>query len=278
MIAAGKTRRSLPWVLLGLAAAVVVLLGASLVHVEAPPTGTFPKNPPAGVGMLLADLATDEEDMALRGELELKDPTPLFLPTEWNSGQVDSSMTVERAPGASFGAFGEKWLFPAAANDLDLPDVVQVPGDVMVALNGLSGAVEAHELTRRDTRGAGLGERGGLLQVLSLESGRVLHEQELAADEAGTSLAVPVEALLAINSNGLWLPPTVLESMEGVSVDLNQVDLLLREARLESVLSPGFYRILLGPSNLTAVEKLQLTVFFALFTFSTLFSSFGEGS
>ncbi len=242
-----KTRSILPRVGVGLAATALILLGLSQVRVNEAPRGTYSEAAEPAVGMLLADLAMDEENDALRGELALKDPTPLFLPTGRNSGQVDSRMTAERAPGASFGAFGEKWLFPAAANDLDLPDVVQVPPDGIAALGELAPPVQAGELTRRETRKVGLAERGGMLQVLSVETGRVIHEQVLVVPAGRSGLAVPVEALITMNSGGLWLRPTVLESVEGAAVDFNEIDLLLREARLESVLSPGFYRILLGP-------------------------------
>jgi len=240
-------RRVIPWVGSAMGAAALVLLGVALVDVPSSPSGTPRVGAQGEAGLLFADLTTAGVHQNLRGELALKDPTPLFLPTGYNTGQVDPRMTQETAPGFSVGSVGAKLHFPSSANDLDFPDVVTLPDDALRTLRDLDQPVRVGELSRRDAMRAGLAPRAGLMQVLSIENGAVVYEEIVATSDGQTPMTAPVEAILAINSKGLRLRPTVLESSVGGAVDLEQVDLWLKEARLESILEPGFYRILFGP-------------------------------
>lgn len=235
------------WLIGGAVAGGLVLSVLSLVAVPASPDGTFSSSESTRIGMVLADLSVDEENETLQAELSLKDPTPLFLPTPRNSGHVDARMTADQAPGSSFDGFGAKLWYPVAANDLDLPDVVEIPDGPLVALDDADQALRVGELSRADFSENRLAPRQAVLQVLSVTRGDVVYETVLEGTTQGAPLNAPVEAVLAINSDGLQLRPTVIESPVGANVDLDQVDLWLKEARLESVLRPGFYRILLGP-------------------------------
>jgi len=235
------------WVVLGFLVAGGIVSGLSLVAVPRAPEGTFLAQPAAPAGMILADLSTGEENEALQAELSLKDPTPLFLPTAQNSGQVNALSAVDQAPGSSFDGFGAKLWYPVAANDLDLPDAVEVPADPLVAVDGLGEPLALGELSRVETVARALPPRQALLQVLSVTSGEVLHEVVLQGPAEAGPLNAPLEAVMTVNSTGLQLRPTVIESPVGATVELDQVDLWLKESRLESILRPGFYRILLGP-------------------------------
>lgn len=242
-----RLAQAFPWTVAGAIAAVLLLALQAMVQVPPSPQGTYTEGGLDGGGMLMADLAEEQDNETLIGELALKDPTPLFLPTDRNSGQVDLAMTVERAPGSSFGEFDPKLVFPLTGNDLDLPDVVRVPTSALGTLDRFESPVRGGELSRLDPLGEGLPERWGLLKVLSAETGHVVHEQTVVGSQIAGLMEAPVEALLAVNAGGLWLRPTVVESPEGVTVDFEQINLLLQEAHLGSLLQPGFYRILLGP-------------------------------
>lgn len=243
----GRMAENFPWGATTVVAAVVVLGGLALIQTPGLPGGTFGGEKPATAGILLTDMSQADEAGTLEGELALKDPTPLFLPTNYNSGQVDLAMTVERAPGSSFAEFSPKLVFSGAASDLDIPAVVEVPGTAVGALQQMEAPVSGAELSRRDVGAKTLPGRRGVLKVLTVAGGEIVHEEVLDVSEVREVLEAPVEALLAVNTEGWWLQPTVVESPAGVPVDFAEINLLLREARLGSVLRPGFYRILLGP-------------------------------
>ena len=57
----------------------------------------------------------------------------------------------------------------------------------------------------------------------------------------------PVEAVLAVNATEVWVRPTVIEAPEGASIDFEEINSVLKALHLEAILSPGIYRILLGP-------------------------------
>lgn len=225
----------------------VILLGLSLVSTPGPPGGTVLPEGRSGPGVLLADLDEEEKDAALIGELELKDPTPLFLPTRWNSGQVDQAMTAERSAGASFGQIDAKWVFPDEENRLTLPDGVSVPDSAISTLERMEARLKGSELARRDDLSRKLPERAGILEVVAVESGETVYRTVLEGGSAADFVPAPIETMLAINAGGFWVRPTVAQVVEGGAVEFDRVNLVLREARLETFLEPGFYRILLGP-------------------------------
>lgn len=235
------------WGLLVLVAGVLVLASLGMVSVSDSPVGTVRLESGGRGSVLLADLATEEENAELIGELALKDPTPLFLPTRWNSGQVDRAMTAERSSGASFGQIGAKWVFPNDENRMILPDGVVVPDSAVSALDGMEARLEGGELARKDDLGLSLPVRAGFMEVVAIGTGETVFRKPLELAEEGTPINAPIEAMLAINAGGFWVRPTVAQLVEGGAVEFDQVNLMLREARLETFLEPGFYRILLGP-------------------------------
>lgn len=238
--------RILRWGIPGLVAFILVVGAFGLVALT--PIAVRSLDDTGGnSGLLLADLQTGGENEALRGELVLKDPTPLFLPTPWNSGQVEEAMTAERSPGSSFGSIGAKLVFPAAANDLNLPDGVRVPATALAVVDQVEPLLKADELARRDTTVEGLPSRSGYLEVLAVDTGNLVYSRVLDAEMTPNPLRAPAEALLTINTGGLWLRPTVVETADGAAVDFEQINSVLQTARLDVILKPGFYRILLGP-------------------------------
>jgi hypothetical protein len=231
-----------------LGAILVVMVGFGLLVAPEIPRGMVLEDRVGAGGVLLADLEKEEEDRALRGELTLKDPTPLFLPTIWNSGQVDRTMTTERSSGASFGQIEAKWVFPDDENRLVLPDGVAVPESAITTIDQIEERLSGGELARRDVSARPLEKRTGYLEVIAVETGETVYSRVLrSGGDEGETIEVPVETILAINQSGFWLRPTVAEVAEGGAVEFDRVNLLLRETRLETVLEPGFYRILLGP-------------------------------
>ena len=83
--------------------------------------------------------------------------------------------------------------------------------------------------------------------MIEAGSGRELFASELAEEEGKVGLTSPIELLLAVNRAGFFTSPTVVNAMDGASIDLDQVYGVLKRAQLGSRLDPGIYRILLGP-------------------------------
>mgnify|MGYP003655191735 CR=1 FL=1 len=235
------------WGILVLLAIGLLVAGLGLLTAPNAPRGTILAQRPASGGVLLADLETEEANLALIGELTLKDPTPLFLPTQWNSGQVDRAMTAERSSGASFGPIGAKWVFPDEENRLVLPDGVSVPSSAISTIDQIENGIWVGELARRGGSNRALASRAGYLEVVAVDTGKTVYERVLEAPVDGQVIEVPVETMLAVNSSGFWLRPTVAQVAEGGAIEFDRVNLMLRETRLETILEPGFYRILLGP-------------------------------
>ncbi len=240
----GSLDRSFPWIPLSVVVAVSLLAALGLID-----TSQMAENLRIGTetnsgGVILVDLREQENAEGIRGELILKDPTPLFLPTRWNSGQVEPQGL---APATSFGAIDAKLVFSAVADDLRLPDGVAVPESPMGALERIESLGSTVKLHERDESGEALPRRLGYMEVAGVESGKILHHSILVGNEGEPALSVPVETILSINAVGIWVRPTVIQAPDGASVDFDQINLLLQGLHLEAILEPGIYRIILGP-------------------------------
>ncbi|MCF3650703.1 hypothetical protein [Synoicihabitans lomoniglobus] len=222
---------------------LAVVLGVRSPHVELGAVAGAPPHAPVA----LADMPTEEGSDIMRAEFALQDPTPLFLPTEWNSGRVDASMTSEQSPGTSFGSIEPKFVYPTDNNRLEVPDVVKLPTSAIEILDSLDHPIAVAELARQDATVKTLPRRFAALEVQRLRDGKVVLSVEI---EEGSSLPgriVPIELLFMVERAGLVGAPTVIGVAEDTVVDLEVVSEVLKSARLGAVLGPGIYRILLGP-------------------------------
>lgn len=240
-------REALPWAGLSLVVAAVLVGGLGLVQTNDWDGALRLGASASRVGVVLTHADADEQVAGLRGEFVLKDPTPLFLPHKWNSGQVDERDEGVLFPGTSFGAIEPKLIFPEAANDIAIPDGVEVPATALSAMERLAETVGHGELTRRDGEPQALRSRRGYVEVMTMTDGNLLHQRVIDEDLTPFQVQAPIEALLAISEAGVWVRPTVIEAPEGVSVNFEEINSVLKALHLESILSPGIYRILLGP-------------------------------
>ncbi|GAB5560644.1 MAG: hypothetical protein SynsKO_22910 [Synoicihabitans sp.] len=239
--------QSFPWIPASVVVAILLLGVIGLID-SSPAFDPLRKpNPDAGGGVILSDLQAEVGEDTVFGELVLKNPTPLFLPTRWNSGQVEARLPAERAPGATFTEISAKPVFAEAVNELQLPDGVSVPQTPISALEKVERLGSSLELSTRDGASRALPRRAGYLEVAATDSGKIIYEKVLEITQERMPLQVPIEAVLVINSVGVWVRPTVVEALEGTAVDFDQINLLVQGQRLETVLGAGIYRILLGP-------------------------------
>ncbi len=269
---AGTKRR---WVWAASGAAVIAGGFAVLLGLSGSPSPAYrsvtPRPRPA-IG-----LAERREKSALDDEATLLDPTPLFQPTRWNTAQ---QAVMPPDPGGTFQSYrvpaklgfaetdlqlwtspsrdvGTSLTLPAKTwASLDLPEPVAVPARPAEALgSGLPGAMSIG-FGRVDGSVVMLPERGSLVDIVAIGTGRAgLPPQAMAAVRALAAAARPpenrtwqaMEFLAAVDTAGLAAPLTITTRSGVEEIDSYFQDFLVRTLRIGERLAPGFYRISVGP-------------------------------
>jgi hypothetical protein len=184
-------------------------------------------------------------DLALRERADLFDPAPLFIPTARNFGQGPLPPRLVKQPGQVFGDFGAKLNF----NEGGL--------GTYGAENLTTGESLVDVLSRSNEMPfAGLGETGVTHPKLAARSAIVqikkMGESELR-EFVVTELAVPrpdfspMEFVVAVGPAGLLGDPLLTFGSGREEVDTFFQDFLAKTYRVGSVLSPGRYRVSIGP-------------------------------
>lgn len=249
--------RKFPWLQNAILSTAVIGAALWLVDLRGPGERVDPLvAPPAGGGVTLTGATESAAGRASMANLSLNDPTPLFLPTVYNSGRVEPAMTAERSPGTTFGEIDAKWVFPEVGNRLSVPDVVQIQPQALSVIERLAPRVVLQELGRGALRPDPLPTRTALLEVQEVQSGRVVYRDDLTL-EGGTQVVLsPMELMVVVDRTGIvslrgGLEVTAggggLPTMGAQPADLDAVQNLLQSAMIGTRISAGIYRILLGP-------------------------------
>lgn len=251
-----ERRWHFPWLAAVLGALLVVIGAGSLLQLPSPPQ---PRTPLAREGprvaLRLAENRTGDPSGRLQEELALRDPTPLFLPTQWSSGQASLPLGVRREPGTSVGVFPPKLVFPDDGPAIAIPPPVSVPAGALAAVNAVERVPELRDLSRREQQRPPLPERRGRLVVSEAGTGRVTIAENVVIrpSPSGGSATLrdvfwaPLEMLVAVNPGGLVGQPAVIRTSGTESVDEWVLSFLMEPGRLGARLEPGFYRVLVGP-------------------------------
>ncbi|QYM79719.1 hypothetical protein K0B96_03610 [Horticoccus luteus] len=187
------------------------------------------------------------ESGALEQQAVLGDPTPLFLPTDWNYGQGVLPQSVVREPGQQFRTFAPKFAYGEADLTLRLPLSVEIPASGVVALttvmkNSLSG------FGRSDGAAPDLAARAAYVEVCRMEDGARVWEAAVAdAEPPGARFWQPAEFMVAVDAAGLIGPP-----VQTVRTGVDDVDRYLKRylsagVHIGARLTPGLYRVAIGP-------------------------------
>ncbi len=263
-VSANGTNRRWVW-----AATGAVLVGVAIMALfslpKPTPRPTAVRNP-SSIG--LQKLAPGS---ALNDEATLLDPTPLFLPTEWNATQKE---LAPPEPSGSFQSFRvqPKWAFAESdfqlgrvasaagtvktQNSVGLPDPVAVPAQAAEALvPGIPGSWLIG-LGRSEPTIKVLAPRGAIVEIVATASGwPALSDQAMVPVQTLAAAARPpqgrswqaMEFIAAVDAAGL-AAPLIMTSRSGVEeVDAYFLDFLVRTLRVGDRLTPGFYRISVGP-------------------------------
>jgi hypothetical protein len=214
---------------------IVLLLLMFLIRVPEPPVAA-PAPKPAGVRLV---------DSGVIMTTMLLDPTPLFLPTEFNSSRIDY---VPREPGGAFAGFPFKKTFSDSELELHLPPATAVPATPADALAGDPPGAPFIGFGRADPVVEPLSPRGAYVAIVDAGTGRSVLEMTLAdAHPPAAAQWRPMEFIAAVDPSGL-VGPLVPTSRSGADdVDTYFGHYLADTLRVGQRLAPGFYRITVGP-------------------------------
>lgn len=231
---ASRTTRTWTWA----AIAGVIVLVWFMYLVRVPVTRLEEALPPAP-SVRLVDPVINKETMLL-------DPTPLFLPTAFNSSRKDY---VPLEPDGAFAGFEPKLTFDPTELELNLPSPTAVPGSPADALAGDPPGAPFIGFGRANLVVEPVGRRGAYVEIAEAGSGRTVFGKAVAdAHPPASSLPwQPMEFMAAVDSAGLVgsVVPTTRSGIDEVDAYFGRY--LVDTLRVGQRLAPGFYRISVGP-------------------------------
>jgi hypothetical protein len=176
----------------------------------------------------------------------LSDPTPLFLPTQFNSSRRNY---VAREPGGAFSGFPPKLTFEESELSLDLPTSSSIPDSPAQALAGDPPGAPFLGFGRRDPVLQLLPPRTAYVEIRASGTGRRVFAAAVGdAHPPARSLPwQPMEFMAAVDAAGLVGPlvPTTRSGIDEVDAYFGRY--LADTLRVGERLAPGFYRIVVGP-------------------------------
>jgi hypothetical protein len=185
-------------------------------------------------------------DQAMREQAMLFDPAPLFFPTEWNYGQRPLPEALRRQPGQVFGSFDPKLTI----SDQDLKsygkEVAQAYeklADVLTQGNEAPFAGIGHV----DVALPALQERDGYLEIRNFKDDKVIIGQALKSISLPRLDYAPLEFIIAISPAGIVGEPVLASGSGWEEVDAFFRAFLVKTFRVGERLSPGHYRVVVGP-------------------------------
>lgn len=203
---------------------------------------------PAGVGKSIEinRLGQSGVNALMSEEATLFDPTPLFLPTEWNSGQNALPANLIRVPGRIFESYPAKLIYREASL---ISSPASEPNSV--------GAVELLTLIDRESPIMALGksernlikltERGAQIEIISAQTGQLVLALAVREAKVPGEGWRPMEFLVAVDAAGVVGAPVITVRSSSEQVDRFFQEFLTKTFQLGKRLAPGAYRIWVGP-------------------------------
>jgi hypothetical protein len=229
-------------------AALLALL--SLVVLLRPlPGGRNPPTVAAGPRVSIVPLDGPESDGGLGDEATFFDPTPLFLPTKWNTNQSPLPTAVQRQPGQVFADFEAKLIYGRAELVLPIAPAESTPQDPVDLLKTPS-RDPFLGFGRADIPLTPLPSRTAVVEIREVGTGKLVPVPNLAGDVgllASQAEWQPAEFLVCVTAEGLLGRPVVTVSSDVEDVDVFFRDYLENTVRLGERLAPGMYRVVVGP-------------------------------
>jgi hypothetical protein len=209
---------------------------------QAPPPAV--RQPEPFVKLVGSGQATGNRVMEERAEYF--DPTPLFVPTDWNYGQGPLPARVVRQPGQVFNNIPPK----AAFNENSLASFGSSPQSSVESLpEMLARGNEAPfaGFGQVDTVQPTLAERAGFIEVKALGHGGLVMSESVKNAILPRRDFAPVEFLVLVGRAGLVGDPVLTAGSGWEDLDAAVRNYLVKIFRLGDRLAPGQYVVSFGP-------------------------------
>lgn len=238
LAATGTKRR---WLVSAIGAALVIAVLLLLFRVPVREGQPIPGATPPGA-IRLSPRRSDE--------LVIRDPAPLFLPTRYNAQPPE---LASPRPGAKF--LDEDAVRPKFAETdprLHLPAAIQAPQNATEVLSDVPGPL-ASGFGQTAVAVQPIEAHAAFVQVFAGSTGGPVIAATLGADarppaaNRDTKPWHPLEFLAAVDASGLVGPPALTSSSGLEDVDNFFRSYLAERFHLGERLTPGFYRIVIGP-------------------------------
>jgi hypothetical protein len=195
----------------------------------------------------LTRLAQEEEGNLVAAEAHYLDPTPLFLPTEWNAGQNILPSNILRDPGQMFQDYPSRLVYAEEGLDLRFPDHMQVPVKSEDTIAIISDRTQFQGVGRGDVEPAKLAARSGYVEISLINTGERVLAQPVPDAVVPDGNWRPMELMGAVDAAGLVGRLAFVQSSGVVEVDAFYRDYLEETLLIGTRLKPGFYRFSVGP-------------------------------
>ena len=194
----------------------------------------------------LAGAGTTAVDRELQERAEYFDPTPLFFPTEHNFGQNQPPESARREPGQVFESFEPKLNYSEKIMLTYGQETVAIPERLAeVVAQGNEAPFAGYG--RSDVPRTPLAARSAFMEINALQGGKTIVAQALQQLQVPRADFVPMEFLVLVGSAGLIGDPVLVAGSGWEDVDGFFRDYLVRSFRLGERVSPGRYRVVIGP-------------------------------
>jgi hypothetical protein len=201
-----------------------------------------PAVPPAPPPASRPKIVLAPPDTLLREQTALLDPTPLFLPTKWNSRPAPP----QRDPGVAFASYPPAYHFGTDALGVALPQ--DVPARPVEALLGDVPGNPLLGFGRTDAPVPALSPRGGFVEIVAAGTGTTVFSGVLPdAHPPEGVLWQPLEFVAAVDAAGLAGPLVLTGPSDADGVNAYFERYLTQTFRVGERLAPGFYHIRVGP-------------------------------
>lgn len=230
--------------------ALLILAAITMLLTYRGTEGRKPKsevNPVTTAKVSLTRLVEKGEGNVVAEEAQFFDPTPLFLPTEWNTDQNTLPASILKEPGQMFADFPSRLNFAEEGLRLSFPDTLQLPDKAADTITTLDGSAPFMGMGREKDHIETMPLRGGYLAVDRVDGGKSVLSEVLSDAEPPGSNWRPLEFMAVVNAAGLIGSLSFLERSGNEEVDLYFRNYLVQSLHLGERLAPGFYRISVGP-------------------------------
>ncbi len=237
------------WWVAGLVAVLVVISLGFLFSIRSDSDQPQPRpvSTTRGSEIGLTRLVRTSESNLVAAEAEFFDPTPLFLPTEWNSDQNVLPASILRDPGQMFQDFPSRLIFTDEGLGLQFPRIAQAPNDPVDTIPILDTNASFSGMGRGEISPPNLPERGGFLEVRLAGNGQRVMAEVLPTMALPMGNWHPLELIGVVGAAGLIGDLSMVESSGVDEIDTTIRDYLVKSVHIGERLNPGFYRILVGP-------------------------------